>query len=219
MRESLLKISYNNELSEIEEASKLFQRKYQLKRLIMSTIGCGIALILGVDMVIKNPQNFFGYVLIGLSTGLIFMQWYNPVVVRKKLLNIISSTNQENYETEIFQDMISITTIVDTDSAEVETIIVDTDSAEEEQSEEKTEIAEEAEAVENSEEAIENEGEESETVVSNFYFGSDLMEAMENDRMFLLFVNKHLIYIYPKRCLTDEEQLTLREIFTDKAIL
>lgn len=208
MRESLLKISYNNELSEIEEASKLFQRKYQLKRLIMSTIGCGIALILGVDMVIKNPQNFFGYVLIGLSTGLIFMQWYNPVVVRKKLLNIISSTNQENYETEIFQDMISITTIVDTDSAE------------EEQSEEKTEAAEETtEAVENSEEAIENEGEESETVVSNYYFGSDLMEAMENDRMFLLFVNKHLIYIYPKRCLTDEEQLTLREIFVDKAIL
>ena len=252
MKESLLKISYNNELSEIEEASKLFQRKYQLKRLIMSTIGCGIALILGVDMVIKNPQNIFGYVLIGLSTGLIFMQWYNPVVVRKKLLNIISSTNQESYETEIFQDMISITTIVDTDSAEeeeqseekteaaeeeaeavenseeavekegekAETVIVDTDSAEEEQSEEKTEAAEEeTEAVENSEESIENEGEESETVVSNYYFGSDLMEAMENDRMFLLFVNKHLIYIYPKRCLTDEEQLTLREIFTDKAIL
>ncbi len=208
MRESLLKISYNMELSEIGEGFKLFQRKYQLKRSIIFTIVYGIALILGVDMVVRNPQNFYGYLLIGLGAGLIFMQWYKPVAVRKKLLNTLSSMNQESYETEIFQDMISITTIVDTDSAE------------EEQSEEKTEIPEEtAETVENSEEAIENEGEESETVVSNFYFGSDLMEAMENDKMFLLFVNKSLIYIYPKRCLTDEEQLKLREIFTDKAIL
>ncbi|MBQ2798628.1 MAG: YcxB family protein [Ruminiclostridium sp.] len=209
MRESLLKISYNMELSEIGEGFKLFQRKYQLKRSIIFTIVYGIALILGVDMVVRNPQNFYGYLLIGLGAGLIFMQWYKPVAVRKKLLNTLSSMNQESYETEIFQDMISITTIVDTDSAE-----------EEEQSEEKTEAAEEtAETVENSEEAIENESEESETVVSNFYFGSDLMEAMENDKMFLLFVNKSLIYIYPKRCLTDEEQLKLREIFTDKAIL
>lgn len=209
MRESLLKISYNMELSEIGEGFKLFQRKYQLKRSIIFTIVYGIALILGVDMVIRNPQNFYGYLLIGLGAGLIFMQWYKPVAVRKKLLNTLSSMNQESYETEIFQDMISITTIVDTDSAE-----------EEEQSEEKTEIPEEtAETVENSEEAIENEGEESETVVSNFYFGSDLMEAMENDKMFLLFVNKSLIYIYPKRCLTEEEQTKLRDIFTDKAIL
>ncbi|MBQ8932561.1 MAG: YcxB family protein [Ruminiclostridium sp.] len=209
MRESLLKISYNMELSEIGEGFKLFQRKYQLKRSIIFTIVYGIALILGVDMVIRNPQNFYGYLLIGLGAGLIFMQWYKPVAVRKKLLNTLSSMNQESYETEIFQDMISITTIVDTDSAE-----------EEEQSEEKTQAAEEtAETVENSEEAIENEGEESETVVSNFYFGSDLMEAMENDKMFLLFVNKSLIYIYPKRCLTEEEQTKLRDIFTDKAIL
>lgn len=208
MRESLLKISYNMELSEIGEGFKLFQKKYQLKRSIIFTIVYGIALILGVDMVVRNPQNFYGYLLIGLGAGLIFMQWYKPVAVRKKLLNTLSSMNQESYETEIFQDMISITTIVDNNSAE------------EEQSEEKTEIPEEtAEAVENSEEAIENEGEESETVVSNFYFGSDLMEAMENDKMFLLFVNKSLIYIYPKRCLTEEEQTKLRDIFTDKAIL
>lgn len=208
MRESLLKISYNMELSEIGEGFKLFQRKYQLKRSIIFTIVYGIALILGVDMVVRNPQNFYGYLLIGLGAGLIFMQWYKPVAVRKKLLNTLSSMNQESYETEIFQDMISITTIVDIDSAE------------EEQSEEKTEIPEEtAETAQNSEEVIENEGEESETVVSNFYFGSDLMEAMENDKMFLLFVNKSLIYIYPKRCLTEEEQTKLRDIFTDKAIL
>ncbi len=209
MKESLLKISYNMELSEIGEGFKLFQRKYQMKRSIIFTIVYGIALILGVDMVIRNPQNFYGYLLIGLGAGLIFMQWYRPVAVRKKLLNTLSSMNQESYETEIFQDMLQITTIVDTDSTE-----------EAEQSEETKDAAEEtAEAVENSEEAIENEGEESETVVSNFYFGSDLMEAMENDKMFLLFVNKSLIYIYPKRCLTEEEQTKLREIFEDKAIL
>lgn len=219
MKESLLKISYNMELSEIGEGFKLFQRKYQLKRSILFTIVYGIALVLGVDMVIRNPQNFYGYLLIGLGAGLIFMQWYKPVAVRKKLINTLSSMNQESYETEIFADRIQITTIVEPEEAEA---IEDT---EEKTGEETEKTVEEAEKTTEADEAVDSSGENSENaddsapVVSNFYFGSDLMDAMENDKMFLLFVNRSLIYIYPKRCLTDEEQLKLREIFTDKAIL
>ena len=206
MNEKLLKISYDMELSEIGEGFKLFQRKYQLKRTIIFTIVYAIAAILGVDMIIRNPQNFYGYLLVGLGIGLIFMQWYRPVMIRKKLLNTLSSMTQETYETEIFSDRIQITTRV----------------LAEENSEAETEIAEEnAEEAKAEEEAPAEEVTETkeEAVVSTFFFGSDLLDAMENDKMFLLFANRSLIYIYPKRCLTEEEQNTMREIFTDKAIL
>ena len=112
MNESLLKISYDMELSEISDGFTLFYKKYQLKRTIIFTIVYSIAVILGVDMVIRNPQNFYGYLLIGIGIGLIFMQWYRPVMIRKKLLNTVSSMTKEAYETEIFENRIQITTKV-----------------------------------------------------------------------------------------------------------
>lgn len=206
MNERLLKVSYDMELSEIGEGFKLFQKKYQLKRTIIFTIVYAIAAVLGIDMIIRNPQNFYGYLLIGLGIGLIFMQWYRPVMIRKKLLNTLSSMTQETYETEIFSDRIQITTrVLAEENKEAET-----ESAEEN--------AEEEISTEESTEAEETEVQE-EAVVSTFFFGSDLLDAMENEKMFLLFVNRSLIYIYPKRCLTDEEQDTMREIFTDKALM
>ncbi|MBE6881235.1 MAG: hypothetical protein E7490_10440 [Ruminococcaceae bacterium] len=206
MNERLLKVSYDMELSEIGEGFKLFQKKYQLKRTIIFTIVYAIAAVLGIDMIIRNPQNFYGYLLIGLGIGLIFMQWYRPVMIRKKLLNTLSSMTQETYETEIFSDRIQITTrVLAKENKEAETESAEENTEKEISTEESTE-AEETEVQE-------------EAVVSTFFFGSDLLDAMENEKMFLLFVNRSLIYIYPKRCLTDEEQDTMREIFTDKAIL
>ena len=152
-------------------------------------------------MIIRNVQNFYGYLLTGIGIGLIFMQWYRPVMIRKKLLNTLSSMTKEAYETEIFENRIQITTKVFV-------------WCEKEEGSDTAENEEQLETEESSHEELKEE-----TVVSTFYFGSDLLDAMENEQMFLLFVNKSLIYIYPKRCLSTKEQDTLREIFTDKAIL
>lgn len=195
MNENLLKISYDMELSEIEEGFKLFQKKYQFKRTVIFTIVYAIAAILGVDMIVRNPQNFYGYLLTGIGIGLVFMQWYRPVMIRKKLINTLSSMTQETYETEIFSDKIQITTTV---------------LAEETEDNEQTDMQSAEEKAEQTKE---------ERVTSTFFFGADYMDAMENEQMFLLFVNKSLIYIYPKRCLSEDQQDTLRRILTEKAIL
>lgn len=216
MNEKLLKISYDMELSEIGEGFKLFQRKYQLKRTIIFTIVYAIAAILGVDMIIRNPQNFYGYLLVGLGIGLIFMQWYRPVMIRKKLLNTLSSMTKETYETEIFENRIQITTKVFEwcEKEDGSDTVKDDELQKTEESSDTAENEEQSETEKNYHEELKEE-----TVVSTFYFGSDLLDAMENEQMFLLFVNKSLIYIYPKRCLSTKEQDTMREIFTDKAIL
>ena len=139
--------------------------------------------------------------LVGLSAGLIFYAWYKPVLIRRKMISTISSLAEETYISEFYKDKIKITTrIMPEDEANPE---------------------ENSEAVEKSD-AEQNYGEESqkeEDVVTTLYFGSDYLDALENENMFLLFVNKRLIYIYPKRCLSDEEQDKLREILKEKAIL
>ncbi|MBR4306141.1 MAG: YcxB family protein [Ruminiclostridium sp.] len=195
MNENLLKISYDMELSEIEEGFKLFQKKYQFKRTVIFTIVYAIAAVLGIDMIARNYQNFYGYLLTGIGIGLVFMQWYRPVMIRKKLINTLSSMTQETYETEIFSDKIQITTTV---------------LAEETEDNEQTDMQSAEEKAEQTKE---------ERVTSTFFFGADYMDAMENEQMFLLFVNKSLIYIYPKRCLSEDQQDTLRRILTEKAIL
>ena len=208
MEDRLLKISYTMTLEEISEGFKLFWRKYQLKRAILFTIVYVIALVLGVDFIIKGAGNFYGYVLVGLALGLTFMCWYRPVHVRKKLLATISSLAQETYISEFFSDRIQITTQIFTEEA--------TEEAAEEKTETKSDMAAEEVCEGKSEEA---DAEPTENVVTNLYFGSELMDALENEEMFLLFVNKSLIYIYPKRCLEDDEQESLRKILTEKAIL
>ena len=195
MNENLLKISYDMELSEIEEGFKLFQKKYQFKRTVIFTIVYAIAAVLGIDMIVRNYQNFYGYLLTGIGIGLVFMQWYRPVMIRKKLINTLSSMTQETYETEIFSDKIQITTTV---------------LAEETENNEQTDMQSAEDKAEQTKE---------ERVTSTFFFGADYMDAMENEQMFLLFVNKSLIYIYPKRCLSEDQQDTLRRILTEKAIL
>ena len=201
MEEKLLQIEYSMNLDEISDGFKLFQRKYQLRRTILFTIVYVIALILGIDFLIRDINNFYGYVLVGLSLGLIFYAWYKPVLIRRKMISTISSLAEETYISEFYKDKIKITTrIMPEDEANPE---------------------ENSEAVEKSD-AEQNYGEESqkeEDVVTTLYFGSDYLDALENENMFLLFVNKRLIYIYPKRCLSDEEQDKLREILKEKAIL
>lgn len=201
MEEKLLQIEYSMNLDEISDGFKLFQRKYQLRRTILFTIVYVIALILGIDFLIRDINNFYGYVLVGLSAGLIFYAWYKPVLIRRKMISTISSLAEETYISEFYKDKIKITTrIMPEDEANPE---------------------ENSEAVEKSD-AEQNYGEESqkeEDVVTTLYFGSDYLDALENENMFLLFVNKRLIYIYPKRCLSDEEQDKLREILKEKAIL
>ena len=201
MEEKLLQIEYSMNLDEISDGFKLFQKKYQLRRTILFTIVYVIALILGIDFLIRDINNFYGYVLVGLSAGLIFYAWYKPVLIRRKMISTISSLAEETYISEFYKDKIKITTrIMPEDEANPE---------------------ENSEAVEKSD-AEQNYGEESqkeEDVVTTLYFGSDYLDALENETMFLLFVNKRLIYIYPKRCLSDEEQDKLREILKEKAIL
>ncbi len=202
MGELLLKIKYSMTLDEIGEGFSLFQKKYQFKRNIIYTVVYLIALVLGVDFVIRDNANFYGYLLIGIAGGMTFLTWYKPVMIKRKLLATLSSLSEETYISEIYSDRIVITTVIQQDES--------ADS--EEAGEDKSAVSEQAG---NSEEKQSEPTED----VTELFFGSDYIDALENDKMFLLFVNRRLIYLYPKRCLTDEEQERIRGLLTEKALL
>ncbi len=234
MEEKLLQIEYSMNLDEISDGFKLFQRKYQLRRTILFTIVYVIALILGIDFLIRDLNNFYGYVLVGLSLGLIFYAWYKPVLIRRKMISTISSLAEETYISEFYKDKIKITTRIlpedeqnpqeNSETEENSDSEQNTDAQEnaesDEKSDEKNGGSEKADLIDNSSaEDTDAESQKEEDVVTTLYFGSDYLDALENETMFLLFVNKRLIYIYPKRCLSDKEQDKLREILKEKAIL
>ena len=202
MGELLLKIKYSMTLDEIGEGFSLFQKKYQFKRNIIYTVVYLIALVLGVDFVIRDNANFYGYLLIGIAGGMTFLTWYKPVMIKRKLLATLSSLSEETYISEIYSDRIVITTVIQQDES----------ADREEAGEDKSAVSEQAG---NSEEKQSEPTED----VTELFFGSDYIDALENDKMFLLFVNRRLIYLYPKRCLTDEEQERIRGILTEKALL
>lgn len=200
MEELLLKIKYSMTLDEIGEGFKLFQKKYQLKKSLVFTLVYLIALGLGIDFLIRDHTGIYGYILVGLSLGMIFYTWYKPVLIRKKLIATISSLAEETYTAEFYRDRIQITTVIE------EPVIAENET----KTEEETDSPAKDEP---------HEEEEQEEVVTNLYFGSDYLDAMENEQMFLLFVNRQNIYIFSKKCLSEEEQNKLREIFTEKSIL
>ena len=113
MEELLLKIKYSMTLDEIGEGFKLFQKKYQFKKSLVFTLVYLIALGLGIDFLIRDNTGIYGYILVGLSLGMIFYTWYKPVLIRKKLIATISSLAEETYTAEFYRDRIQITTVIE----------------------------------------------------------------------------------------------------------
>lgn len=201
-----IQIKYDVTLAETEKGFKLFQNKYMLKRKIIYTIVYCIVVALGVDLIVKNPASMIGYIATALALALIFMQWIRPYFVRKKMVSTLEGLSEEKYIATFYQDRIEIETEIIT-GEETETVAITRMGVM--PVEEGSEAAKELE-----EKPVEmTKPEKSVYEIAN----TELCSAEEND-MFLLYVNRSLIYIYPKRCLTEEQITQLREYFDDKGI-
>ncbi|MCM1055175.1 MAG: hypothetical protein NC394_06605 [Bacteroides sp.] len=196
----MIKISYDNTLSEIELGYKLFQRKYMLKRNIIFSIVYAIAAGVGVDFIINDYTNFPGYILFVLGLGMIFSTWARPYYARKKLIKTLQSFGDEKY----------------TASFEETRIVIDTEILPEEKTET---VAVTSSGVMTMDQDIEiPEEQEIKHEKTKLDLRSNTLDSMETSELFLLFVNRSLIYIFPKRCLSGEETAAIQNYFEDKNI-
>lgn len=193
-------IKYNNTLTEIETGYKLFQLKYMLKRNIMFSLVYAIAAGIGIIFIIREYTNFPGYILFVIGLGMIFSTWARPYYARKRLIKTLESFSDEKYSA-VFEDT---------------RIVIDTEILPEDQTET---VAITSSGVMTMDQDMEiPEEQEIKHEKTKIELRSNTLDSMETPEMFLLFVNRSLIYIFPKRCLTEEEIGKLKNYFEDKNI-
>lgn len=193
-------IKYDNTLSEIETGYKLFQRKYMFKRNLIFSIVYGIAAAVGVDILVHDYTSMAGYILLVIGLGMLFSTWARPYYARKKLLKTLESFDEEKYSAVFSESKI----VVDTEilpEEETEIVAVTPQGV--------MAVGEDVEIPEDK--IIKHEKTEIE-------LNANTLDSMETEELFLLFLNRSLIYIFPKRCLSDEEKGKLHDYFDDKNI-
>ena len=193
-------IKYDNSNDEIETAYKLFQKKYMLRRNIIFSIVYAIAAGLGLNFVIGNSGNIAGYILMVIGLGMLFSVWARPVFARKKLMKTLESFGGETYTATFADSHITIDTEILPDE-ETELVAVTRDGV--------MPVGEDAEI------PPEQEIKHDKTKIE---LTANMLDSMETEKMFLLFLNRSLIYIFPKRCLSEEQAGKVRDYFEDKNI-
>lgn len=193
-------IKYDNTLDEISRGYSLFWKKYALRRTIVFTVVYAIALGVGIDFVIHDYTSMPGYILIVIGLGMIFSTWTKPYYAKKKLLKTLESFGEEKY-TAVFSDT---KIVIDTEilpDEQLETVAVTSQG-----------VMTVGEGVEIPEEQIIKHDK------TKIDLRTEKLDSMETAEMFLLFVNRSLIYIFPKRCLSEEHLEKLKNYFDDKNI-
>ena len=196
-----IKISYDNTNAEVEQAYKRFLHKYTFKRSVIFSIVYLIAAGLGLNLMITAPSQIYGYLVFVIGLGMLFSVWARPYYARKKLIRTLESFSRETYTAEFRKESIEIQTIILPDE-EMETVAVTPYG-----------VMKVGEDVEIPEEKVIEQPEK--TVIS---LAENTLDSDETDELFMLYLNRSLIYIFPKRCLTDEEKTALAAYFDDKNI-
>lgn len=196
-----IKISYDNTNEEIEQAYKRFIRKYTLRRSILFSVVYLIAAGLGLDLMIVNPSQIYGYLVFVIGLAMLFSLWARPYFARKKLIRTLSGFSRETYTAEFFKDRIEVQTTILPDE-ETETVAVTPYG-----------VMTVGEDVEIPEEKEIKQPEK--TVIS---LAENTLDSDETEGLFMLYMNRSQIYIFPKRCLSDEQNTALSAYFDDKNI-
>ena len=193
-------IKYDNTLDEISKGYSSFWKKYALRRTVIFTVVYAIALGIGIDFVIHDYTSMPGYILIVIGLGMIFSTWTKPCYAKKKLLKTLESFGEERY-TAVFSDT---RIVIDTEilpDQQLETVAVTSQG-----------VMTVGEDVEIPEEKIIKHDK------TKIDLRTERLDSVETEDLFLLFVNRSLIYIFPKRCLSEEQKGKLKNYFDDKSI-
>lgn len=187
--------TYDNSLEETDMAMKMFQTKYSSKRGIMFTAAYLLIMIAGIVAIVFNPTSVILYIAVACCLFGLVYHLTAKSRVRKSIIKTLSKMNPEEYRCTLFKKTIQIETIIK--------------PKEDENGEKPSEAVEDDNGDEISVEPKENA-----PIKSVFKFGDDLLNFEEDDVSMYLVYNRQQIYCFPKRCLSEEIQNTVREHLT-----
>ncbi len=185
--EVLVQFNYDNSLDEIENAMKVFQMKYTGKRWKVMIVAYSLLTIAALAFVIFNVSNPVSWVaLVICGYGLVYTAT-DKKRMRTKTIDALKDMNPEDYKATVYSDKIEIETIIRPKVNEVE-VKIDEDA----------------------------DNENIAPIKSTFLFGQDMLDFEENDEALLLIAARRQIYCFPKRCITKDQEDTLRDILETK---
>lgn len=183
----LLEFSYDNSLDEIDGAMKSYQNKFGGKKRIMVLVGYSILTVAAIVLIILDHQQILPYFALAFCLFSLFFNLTDKQRTRKKIIEALKDTNPEDYSAVIYDDRIEIETIIKPKDDEIK--------IESEEDEETANIS---------------------PVKSIYVFGTDILDFAENEDSLMLIASRRQIYCFPKRCLTKEQEETLRDILQEK---
>lgn len=185
--EPIVKFSYDNNIDETDGAMKSFQKRFGKKRSRFSLIAY---ILLSVAVGVGIAFNTSAVPLYFALAFCLFGLYYNVTDqkrTRKRVLKALEDMNPEEYCCAIYPDKIELETIIKPKQNEVDLKI------DEEQDEE---ILTPLKTV--------------------FKIGEDLLNFIENEESLLLIFNRRQIYCFPKRCMSKDDENTVRDFLIDK---
>ena len=199
----MTEIKYDNTTPEIRRAYALFRKKYALPRMVPLSLAFAIAIVFGIDFIIRSPSDFVGYILTALGAGMLFSLWWRPYLTQKKLISTIETLNDEKYTARFLADSIEIETEIIQKDEKTETVAISSLGVV---------------PVENPEAKADAETKITLPETTKITLATEELFSVEAPEMFCIFVNRALIYIFPKRCLSEEQTEAVRAYFKDKSI-
>lgn len=191
------KFNYDNSLEETDLAMKMFQKRFSSKRGIMFTIAYLLIMAGGIVAIIFNPTNVILYIAVAVCLlGLVY-HLTAKTRIRKSIIKTLGKMNPEEYCCTIYNKKIEIETIIKPKDIETEKN-VENSEGEGEKSEDDVELNEPT------------------PIKSVFKIGDDLLNFAEDNVSLYLIFNRQQIYCFPKRCLSEEVQNTVRDFLTEK---
>ncbi len=202
----LFSITFDAKTEEIAEAYSAFQAKYTLRKKIIYTVVYLIVIVLGIDLIIKNPSSLPGYIATGLAAGILLFNWIKPMTVKKRLMQTLSELNDETYIMSFYDDKLTVETIIEK-AAETETVAITS-----------TGIYTVEEGSEAEKELKENPVQEEKVQKSVYNLSETEICFEEKNNIFMVFLNRAFIQTIPARCLSEEEQSKVRSYFEEKGL-
>ena len=107
-----LSVAYNIKNTEEEEAFITFQKKYILKSNILKTVAFGILALLFIYQIVNAPDNFASWLCFVVCLAVIFIIWYNPIKIRKTLMQSLKPLEDDKYIFKLYENKFSIETVI-----------------------------------------------------------------------------------------------------------
>ena len=107
-----LSVTYDIKNTEEEEAFIEFQKRFIVKSSIIKTIAFGILAILFLYQIVNAPDNFASWLCFVVCLAVIFIVWYNPIKIRKTLLQSLKPLEDDRYIFKLYENKFSIETVI-----------------------------------------------------------------------------------------------------------